>query len=289
MNWFFIAVACALCTACCDSISKRVMQHTDEWVTGTIILGISSLLLSPLLFFIELKPFTLELGLLLTIALPLEIGGYYLFLSAIKSGPLSLTIPLLAFTPVLTAISSALLLGEGISASGALGIVLVTVGAYILNGDLACQNFLAPIKALVSQTASRKMLMVAVIWSVTSSLGKIGTMLWGAVPFGILLLYGIVPCFGIIALIRVQQGLASLQCSPTLLWWFLAGGGIMAGAEITHFISLSQAPVAYMIAVKRLSLVFGVLMGWLWFGETNIRYRLIGAAIMVTGVFGVYQ
>jgi uncharacterized membrane protein len=70
---------------------------------------------------------------------------------------------------------------------------------------------------------------------------------------------------------------------------FLIGGLLMAGAQITHFVSLSMAPVAYMISVKRLSLVLGVALGWLVFGEGNIRYRLIGASVMVCGVLLLYQ
>ena len=42
---------------------------------------------------------------------------------------------------------------------------------------------------------------------------------------------------------------------------FLIGGLLMAGAQVTHFISLNLSPVAYMISVKRLSLVFGVIFG----------------------------
>jgi uncharacterized membrane protein len=70
---------------------------------------------------------------------------------------------------------------------------------------------------------------------------------------------------------------------------FLLGGLLMAAAEITHFVSLSMAPVAYMISVKRLSLVFGVVLGWLFFGEQNIRFRLVGALVMVGGVFLLYE
>jgi drug/metabolite transporter (DMT)-like permease len=51
---------------------------------------------------------------------------------------------------------------------------------------------------------------------------------------------------------------------------------------------MSMAPAAYMIAVKRLSLVFGVLMGWMFFNERNIRFRLIGASVMVSGIFFLY-
>jgi drug/metabolite transporter (DMT)-like permease len=49
--------------------------------------------------------------------------------------------------------------------------------------------------------------------------------------------------------------------------------------------AIAQVEAAYMIAVKRLSLLFGVLYGAWWFGEENIRERLAGAAIMIAGVF----
>ena len=74
------------------------------------------------------------------------------------------------------------------------------------------------------------------------------------------------------------------------LWGlFIVGGLLMAGAEVTHFISLSMAPVAYFFSVKRLSLVFGVCLGWMFFGEQKIRYRLVGASVMVLGVFFIYN
>ena len=42
--------------------------------------------------------------------------------------------------------------------------------------------------------------------------------------------------------------------------------------------------VAYMISVKRTSLIFSVLYGWLVFKEEHIRERLLGCMVMVIGV-----
>jgi uncharacterized membrane protein len=63
----------------------------------------------------------------------------------------------------------------------------------------------------------------------------------------------------------------------------------MGAAQITHFLAISMAPVAYMLSVKRLSLVFGVVLGWLCFGEGNMRYRLTAATVMVIGVLFIYD
>ena len=182
MNWFVIALGCAFLTACSDAVSKRIMWEHDEWITGAALLAISATILAPLLLFQELKPVSTELALLILISLPLEISSYYLFLSAIRMADMSLTLPLLAFTPVLTILTAALLLGESISATGGMGIALVTVGAYLLNGDLAHRSLFAPIKAIFSTSGCRRMLLVAVLWSLTSTLGKKGILLYGAYP-----------------------------------------------------------------------------------------------------------
>jgi drug/metabolite transporter (DMT)-like permease len=289
VNWFPIALICALVTACCDAVCKRIMAHNDEWITGTIVLGIASLVLAPFFLSLPLRPFSQELALLLAIALPLEIFAYYLFLSSIRMAPLSLTVPLLAFTPVLTIISSSLLLDEWITMTGGMGIGLVTVGAYFLNANLIRQNILAPVKAIFANPGSRRMLLVAFIWSVTSSLGKKGIQLYDAIPFGCVLLFGNLIIFALIALWRVKAGFADARIRSATWGLFLAAGLFMAVAEITHFVSLSSAPVAYMISVKRLSLVFGVILGWFFFGEQHIRYRLGGASAMVAGVLFIYS
>lgn len=285
MTWFFIALGCAFLTACCDSISKRIMETNDEWITGAVLPGIAALFLAPVFWAQHPKPLSMDLLAVLAIAVPLEVLAYYLFLSALRMAPLSLTVPLLSLTPALTIATSWFLLGEQICPSALFGILLVTVGAYILNGDLARENFAAPVRALVSNRGSRRMLMVAVIWSVTSALGKKGVTIYGAIPFGMVLLLGVVIIFGIIAAMRWNAPRVRVDVSVPALGFFLLGGMVMAGAEATHFLSISLAPTACMIAVKRLSLVFGVLMGWLWFREQNIRYRLLGGVIMVTGVF----
>ena len=53
---------------------------------------------------------------------------------------------------------------------------------------------------------------------------------------------------------------------------------------VTHFLALQQVETAYMIAVKRTSLVFGILFGVLWFGETRLRGKLLAGSLMLGGV-----
>jgi uncharacterized membrane protein len=58
----------------------------------------------------------------------------------------------------------------------------------------------------------------------------------------------------------------------------------MAASILCHFHGIEQAPAAYLIAVKRTSLLFSVLYGGLWLGEGQLASRLAGAAVMMAGV-----
>ena len=53
---------------------------------------------------------------------------------------------------------------------------------------------------------------------------------------------------------------------------------------ITHFKAVNLVEVAYMVSVKRLSILFGVIYGVMLFRETNIKERLLGATVMVSGI-----
>ena len=52
---------------------------------------------------------------------------------------------------------------------------------------------------------------------------------------------------------------------------------------ISHMLAISLAKVAYVISVKRMSLVIGVLYGYLFFKEKHIGERFLGALLMFIG------
>jgi uncharacterized membrane protein len=65
---------------------------------------------------------------------------------------------------------------------------------------------------------------------------------------------------------------------------FLLIGVVFAIMVMVHFLAIRLVEVAYMISVKRTSLIFSVLFGWLVFKEEHIRERLLGSVVMMLGV-----
>jgi uncharacterized membrane protein len=90
--------------------------------------------------------------------------------------------------------------------------------------------------------------------------------------------------------IRSGRGLplkkGALKYTPTLsrngLFWLI--GFLYALMLACQYYAYTLAQASYVIAVKRTSLLFSILLGGIFFKEINIRERLLGGVVMLIGV-----
>jgi len=220
------------------------------------------------------------------VSIPLELTAMWLYMRAIRDSSLSLTLPYLAFTPVFNILTGYVVLGETVNRNGFLGIVLVVLGAWILNLESGHTNLwrkiAAPFHAIAREPGSRMMLLVAAIYSLTSVTSK-GALLHVTPAF-----------FGPFYFVILGTAAALLFTSRDISSWgavkhhpvaHLAIGFFMALMVITHFYAIEHIEVAYMVAVKRTSLLFGMLYGAWLFKEEGLTKNLIAGTVMVTGVY----
>jgi len=288
MDWFVLSLICAYLMSTSEVLSKLLMRENDEWTIGSGILLMSLPFLVPLAIRMDSFPISQDLIVLIAIQIPFEILAYYIYLSAIRIAPLSLSVPYLSFTPVFAILTAALLLQEKISSQGFIGIFMVTVGAYVLNIERFAHHPLAPLKAIFKSSGSRRMLLVALIWSLTATLGKKGVQLSDPTFFGIFYMLTLSISMAAIAGWRIKRHTTTVNLKGRNLIWLILGGLVTAFGTITHFHAIKLAPVSYMIAVKRTGLIFSVLYGGLIFKEEHIRQRLLGTCIMLSGVVILY-
>lgn len=285
MDWLSLALTCAFTLALADATTKRFLLGYSAAQLVMVRYGLTAVLLLPMLW---LAPPTMPpqaFWYWLGAAVPLEVLAEVLYVLAIRDSPLSLTLPYLAFTPVLVTISGYLLLGETVTAQGFAGILLVVLGAYLLNLEHARlrqpRTWFAPLAAILRERGSRYMLSVAAIYGVTSVLGKgamhyMPTLSFGAFYFA---------CVGLATLFVFalwQPSSLKTLLRPRLSHMFVAG--LMAAMVLTHFMALALVQTAYMISVKRTSILFGILLGALFFAERHLARNLLAGAIMVGGV-----
>ncbi|MBZ0200627.1 MAG: EamA family transporter, partial [Ignavibacteriaceae bacterium] len=61
-------------------------------------------------------------------------------------------------------------------------------------------------------------------------------------------------------------------------------GLLTSAAFVLHMTALSLTYVAYVVALKRMSGMISVFLGYFFLKEANIRQRLLGSVIMFVGV-----
>jgi drug/metabolite transporter (DMT)-like permease len=285
MHWLPIALLCAFSLASADAATKKWLGDYGTRELALIRFSLAGLLLAPLLF---LHPFPDLPGSFwgwMAFLMPLEIAAMLLYMQAIRDYPLALTLPYLAFTPVFVTLTGWTLLGEQVSATGFNGILLVAAGAWLLNLEQrnlkTISGLYAPLLAIVRNPGSRMMLGVAFIYSLTSVGGK------GAMQYMPPELFG--PFYFVV--LGICTLLLFTLHRPRLLKAFtrrpaanLAVAALMAVMVITHFLAIAMVEVAYMVAVKRTSLLFGILFGALLFRERGFALHFFAGCLMVAGV-----
>jgi drug/metabolite transporter (DMT)-like permease len=285
VEWFSLSLLCALSLASTDAFTKMRLQGYSGSEMMLVRFLVTGVLLAPLLLYFPLPSAPWAFWAWMALLVPLELLAIYLYMQAIRDAPLYQTLPYLAFTPVFIILTGWWVLDERVSLLGAIGIVLVVVGAYLLNIDKLHRNgrrlWYEPLRAIVYRQSSRRMLMVAVIYSLTSVGGKAAMLYVGTMNFAVF--YFVVlgaAAFLAVALLR-PVSLRVLTRQPA---WHLLIGALFALMVVTHFLALSKVEAAYMIAVKRTSLLFGILYGAWLFHEKQLARNFSSAALMVVGV-----
>lgn len=287
MDWLPLALLSAFSLASSDAVTKR---HLSSLRAGELVFARfvwTALLLTPALFLAPSLHLPLAFWAMIAVAVPLELLAMAMYMSAIRENPLSLTLPYLAFTPAITVVTGYLILGETVSARGVAGIALVVAGAWLLNLPLRTRpadfRWWSPFTAMIHQRGARLMMGVAAIYAITAVLSKAVLAHGPAMTVGPL--YFLCVGLGALLLGLFRSGAASLDALRVRPGWGLLAGVLMAAMVISHFLAIGQVEAAYMIAVKRTSLLFGMVYGALWFGESGLWARLAAGSLMVAGVF----
>ena len=287
MDWLSLSLLCAFSLASADAATKAWLRDYSARELSLVRLGVTGLVMAPLLKGLgSLVSLPGAFWLWVAALVPLEIAAMVLYMRAIRDHPLSLTLPYPAFTPVFVILTGYLLLGEQVSARGATGVLLVVAGAWLLNVQHArlreWRSWWAPLRAIFHEPGSRMMLAVALLYSLTSTMGKGAMQYMAPEHFGAF--YFVLLGIAAVVLFALPQ--------PRILhrvwrrpWAVLAVSLLNAGMVYTHFLALQLVEVAYMIAVKRTSLLFGILYGALLFGERRFGVHLMAGGLMLAGVF----
>ncbi len=281
VGWIVLALLTALAESLKDVWAKRLLMERTDFITVAWSLhAFAALLLFPLAGIVDGLRFTAATLPVLGIVATANAIVVVLYMFALRFGELSEVVPLLTLTPAFMLLTSPLLLGESPSWIGVFGVAAIVTGAYVLQWQGAQQRWYEPFAVLVRRPAARAMLAIAIIWSITGNLDKLGVASATPLVWGMLTNAGIALLLLPIVVWRRRRSAPRRKGGVRQLFLLGVFGATVTFSQMT---AITMTLVPYVIAVKRLSILLSVLWGGLLLGEQQFRRRLVAAAIMVIG------
>ena len=281
MLWFILAIATALSVATGDALTKKFFGRFSPYDMAIASSIYSLPFLVVYIFFIPIPQLDTVFWWIASVMIPLDTFAFYLYMKAIKLSPLSLSIPFLSFTPVFMILTGFIVLGEVPNIWGIMGIGFVVAGSYLLNVTQVKYGYFAPFRAILREPGSILMLVVAFIYSFLAVLGK------KAIQHSSPLFFG----FFYLAALDITT-LIFFPFLEKIRWRYifkvpvkgLSVGLMLFLHALFHCLAINMIEAVYMIAVKRMSILFSVVYGWILFKESDIGARMLGALLMFAGV-----
>lgn len=308
--WILLAVLTAVFSAGREALMKVAMEDDDEFALVFLIGIITAILLAPAAAIAGIPELNRTFWLALAGSGCINAIALVLIARAVHRSDLSLVSPLKSLTPLFMLLTAPLILAEFPNAQGLLGVVVIVAGTYLLNVRERGRGALAPFRALLRDPGARLMLLVAFLYSISASLDKVGVvnstpLFWGAAIhlfIALAVLPRALPALGRSFKGSVENGSAGKEPAENRpaeasgspadrpggwrwrRWGWITAAGVATALTIAaQMTALTLTLAAYVIAIKRTSILFAVLAGHLFFGERSLKERLAGASIMLCG------
>lgn len=283
MDWVHFSIVCMVLTVAKTFVAKSLLRRLQPLNFVIFDLGLS--LIFVCLFWQKFDFAAIDyhyLIILAVICLP-SIAGLNFLSTATKQGEVSEVAPLLILIPALSALVAPFVTGEVISGLGLAGIFVVLFGGYLLKLE-NFRNPLGPFKALQHDRALKFVLLTVGVSVVNVNLQKL--LVLKSDPLTLFFLQQLIMT-GLAAPILAwhsrarQDFVASFKANWPLL---LLLGVITTTSCLSNLLAYhTGGQVAYVLSIKRLSVVFIAIIGMLALKESYRSAKALGIGFMVGG------
>ena len=286
--WLLFACASALFAGLTAVLAKQGVRTTDSTLatalrTPVVLVGAWGMTL--------LSGSIRELGqvdarsLAYLVLSGLATGASWLcYFKALQLGDVSRVAPVDKMSTVLTVIMAVLLLGEGLSAIGTAGLVLVTIGTLLM---LCAEDLRALPRALAGGGGWLLYALGAALFAaLTAILGKIGI---AAVPsdLGTAIRTGVVLVMAWV-MVGVAGRLRGAAHVPRgEMTWILLSGVATCASWLCYFRALQDGPASVVVPIDKLGVLVSVAFSVLVLHEHVGVRALLGLAVLVVGTIAL--
>lgn len=218
----------------------------------------------------------------LAVSGPIGVISTVLYMKGLQKSDISIISPLSALSPLLLLLTAPLIVGEFPSVIGLIGVMVTTVGVYLLELSKKHKSVFAPLKAIAKEPGAKYIVAMLLLYSISSPVDKLGVEASSPIMYTaglyIVIFCGLTP----LAYFKGTTPMDSLTRTDLSSLGII---GILTGLyAIGQMMALTFTLVIYVIAIKRAGILFSVAAGGIFFDEPYTRERFIGSIVIFIGL-----
>lgn len=291
MTWFIIAFTSAFLSALAAIFQKKVL-FKEGALEFSFLLSIFNLIFAlPFLFLADYSTLTIQSFLILYGKTILGSLAFWCVMLSLKNLEISKALPLLVITPAFVAIFAFVFLSESLNFFQIGGIGLILIGTYILETKNN-KELLEPFLVFARSKKYHYIIFALLFFTVTAIIDKLLLKKYQLPPFTMLGFQQIFFLFNFILIYLFVKGkpLELLkETNKEIYFWIIIIAIITIGYRWTQIEAFKLAPIALVLAVKRISVFFATVVGGKIFNEMNLVRKAIATIIMLIGIFLINQ
>ncbi len=287
MEWYVFAFACAFVVSLAAITEKRTLikEHAMEFST---VLAIFNFILSiPLLVFADFSIFYNSIDLLILIYCASLLGSiaFLLIAKSMRHMDISRVSPLLNFSPAVVAVLAFVLLGEKLTLIQIFGIVILMIGAYLLESKNGMKTFSKTMKEFTTSKYIFYIVISFFLYGLSSIIDKYSLGFMTPVTYLATLQFFIAINF-IVMISLFHNGVSGIKngINRAGKWIFLVAV-FTVSYRLLQLQAVSMAYVSLVIPIKKLGTLFSTIIGGKVFHEKDLLKKGIACLVMLIGVY----
>lgn len=286
MNWFPIAVISALLSAAAAISQKKVLFKLEVLDFALIVSILNVIMTIPFFLAADYSVVTAMSLTALSIKSALGALSFLCIMYALKNMEISGALPLMAITPGLVAIFAYLFLGDTLLPLQIIGLFLLLIGTYLLEVKSGKDVF-EPFRIMAKSKFHHYIFTALALFTITSLLDKLLLGQYKMPPITFMALQQafyllFIGAIYVFVKAPVQQA-KPFTYSREIWLWLVAIAVFTLGYRYSQILAIKIAPVAAVLAVKRISVFIAAVAGGRMFKESGLLKKSIATAIMVIG------
>jgi bacterial/archaeal transporter family protein len=285
MLWIIYTLLTAVLVSFSTLMEKKVLFKEHAMEFSAVLALFNMILALPFFLFADFTNLTLKPLVYMFISSILAAVGFLLIIKAIRHMEVSSVSPLLIMGPGLTAVLAFVFLGEKMSVFEITGIFLLLIGAYILETKDR-KHLLEPFKIIKESKYIHFILIAILFYSISSLFSRVVLAHYNLTPETFIAIINVFLAINFFIMLSFfHDGVNGIKNGIKNAWLpILIVSVFVISYRFFQANAIKLARVGLVESVKKLSVLFTVIIGGEIFHEKNLMKKIIASLIMTAGV-----